>query len=173
MYLNKYFVCIHIINVCFILQVLSLVVFICITSHAWYSVVGGGWVQFVSISCLITVLILWIFFMLRIIYKLPGPWSLIVSIFILRSYYLCYGSVITMVSLRQLLFQLTDLSIFLAQNKGLHCVWILQPYLFPNKRPQGATIGVSVFLYTFLYHAALMISVALYFYLQNSLIITF
>lgn len=66
-------------------MVLSLIVFICITSHAWYSVVGGGWVQFVSISCLITVLILWIFFMLRIIYKLPGPWALIILI-----YYIVY-----------------------------------------------------------------------------------
>lgn len=67
-------------------MVLSLIVFICISSHAWYSLYGGGWVQFVSISCLITVLILWIFFMLRIIYKLPGPWTLIILI-----YYIVYS----------------------------------------------------------------------------------
>ncbi|XP_052059627.1 CKLF-like MARVEL transmembrane domain-containing protein 7 isoform X2 [Mytilus californianus] len=62
-------------------MVLSLIVFICVTSHPGYSYIGGGWVQFVSISCLITVLILWIFFMLRIIYKLPGPWMLIILIY--------------------------------------------------------------------------------------------
>lgn len=62
-------------------MVLSLIIFICVTSHPYYSHIGGGWVQFVSISCLITVLILWIFFMLRIIYKLPGPWMLIILIY--------------------------------------------------------------------------------------------
>ncbi|XP_063416631.1 plasmolipin-like [Mytilus trossulus] len=59
-------------------MVLSLIVFICVSFHSYH---GGGWVQFVSISCLITVLILWIFFMLRIIYKLPGPWMLIILIY--------------------------------------------------------------------------------------------
>ncbi|VDH89118.1 Hypothetical predicted protein [Mytilus galloprovincialis] len=62
-------------------MVLSLIIFICVTSHPGYFTIGGGWVQFVSISCLITVLILWIFFMLRIIYKLPGPWMLIILIY--------------------------------------------------------------------------------------------
>lgn len=76
-------------------MVLSLIVFICISTTGWYSQIGGGWVQFVAISFLITVLILWIFFMMRIIYKLPGPWTLIILIyFIVYSIFFLIGFLI-------------------------------------------------------------------------------
>ncbi|CAC5413824.1 unnamed protein product [Mytilus coruscus] len=60
--------------------ILSLLVFLCITSDPWFSYVGGGWVQFNSLSCMITVLILWILLLFRAIYKLPGFWMLYILI---------------------------------------------------------------------------------------------
>ncbi|XP_063416741.1 plasmolipin-like isoform X2 [Mytilus trossulus] len=60
--------------------ILSLIVFLCITSNPWHSYVGGGWVQFNSMSCMITVLILWLLLLCRVIYKLPGFWMLYILI---------------------------------------------------------------------------------------------
>ena len=60
-------------------QALALLTFIC--SIVWYAWTdnGGGWVQFVSMSAFISTLILFLFYLLGIYGRLPGPWNLIVS----------------------------------------------------------------------------------------------
>ena len=60
-------------------QVLDLVGFICASVWIYWAAYGGGWVQFVTMAAFITTLLLFGFHLFRIIYKLPGPWGLIVS----------------------------------------------------------------------------------------------
>ena len=60
-------------------QVLDIIAFICASIHIGWGPYGGGWVQFVTMSAFITTLLLFGFHLFRIIYKLPGPWGLIVS----------------------------------------------------------------------------------------------
>ncbi|XP_041376051.1 plasmolipin-like [Gigantopelta aegis] len=63
-------------------MVVSIIVLICasVDSIYWYSR-GGGWVQFVAASALITVIILFIFHFMHIINRLPGPWTFIEFIY--------------------------------------------------------------------------------------------
>ena len=60
-------------------QVLDLIAFICASVWIYWAAYGGGWVQFVTMAAFITTLLLFGFHLFRIIYKLPGPWGLIVS----------------------------------------------------------------------------------------------
>lgn len=55
---------------------LDILVLICASIDNWYSL-GGGWVQFVAASALVTTAILFIFHFFHIISRLPGPWVLI------------------------------------------------------------------------------------------------
>ena len=59
---------------------MDLIAFICASVWIYWGPYGGGWVQFVTMSAFITTLLLFFFHLFRIIYKLPGPWGLIVSI---------------------------------------------------------------------------------------------
>ncbi|KAL3860812.1 hypothetical protein ACJMK2_010878 [Sinanodonta woodiana] len=65
--------------------VLDIIAFICAVWVYWVNL-GGGWVQFVTMSAFITTLIFFFFHLFRIIYKLPGPWGLIELI-----YYVLYS----------------------------------------------------------------------------------
>ncbi|XP_064610335.1 CKLF-like MARVEL transmembrane domain-containing protein 7 [Liolophura sinensis] len=60
--------------------VLSIIAFICATVYPW-AYGGGGWVQFVTISTFVGVLVLFIFHFMHIISRLPGPWMLIEFIY--------------------------------------------------------------------------------------------
>ncbi|OWF37974.1 CKLF-like MARVEL transmembrane domain-containing protein 7 [Mizuhopecten yessoensis] len=66
-------------------MVLDLILFICASANIYFSNSGGGWVQFVAISALITTLLFFLFHLLRVIGRLPGPWGLIEFI-----YYIVY-----------------------------------------------------------------------------------
>lgn len=59
---------------------LDILVLICASIEYWYSI-GGGWVQFVAASALVTTLILFIFHFFNIISRLPGPWIFIEFIY--------------------------------------------------------------------------------------------
>ncbi|XP_069113837.1 MARVEL domain-containing protein 1-like [Argopecten irradians] len=70
-------------------MVLDLILFICASANIYFSNSGGGWVQFVAISALITTLLFFLFHLLRVIGRLPGPWGLIEFI-----YYIVYDVLI-------------------------------------------------------------------------------
>ncbi|KAL8581129.1 hypothetical protein ACOMHN_033577 [Nucella lapillus] len=59
---------------------LDILVLICASIDNWYSL-GGGWVQFVAASALVTTAILFFFHFFHIISRLPGPWTLIEFIY--------------------------------------------------------------------------------------------
>lgn len=59
--------------------VLSLITFICASVKSEFVKLGGGWVQFVSMTALIICTVLLIFYLTSLINRLPGPWPLIVS----------------------------------------------------------------------------------------------
>ncbi|XP_050399060.1 plasmolipin isoform X2 [Patella vulgata] len=61
-------------------MVLSIIVLIC-SSIVYWSHLGGGWVQFVAATALITTIILFILHFMHIIHRLPGPWVFIVFIY--------------------------------------------------------------------------------------------
>lgn len=63
---------------------LDILVLICASIDNWYAI-GGGWVQFVSASALITTVILFIFHFFHIISRIPGP-----IVFIEFIYYCVY-----------------------------------------------------------------------------------
>lgn len=60
--------------------VASIITFICASVVPW-GYLGAGWVQFVSISAFITALIWFIFYLIGVIYRFPGPWILIEFIY--------------------------------------------------------------------------------------------
>lgn len=60
-------------------QVVDILVLICASIDNWYSI-GGGWVQFVAASAMITTIILFIFHFFNIMSRLSGPWNFIVSL---------------------------------------------------------------------------------------------
>lgn len=70
-------------------MVLDLILFICASANIYFSNSGGGWVQFVAISALITTLLFFLFHLLKVIGRLPGPWHLIEFI-----YYIVYDVLI-------------------------------------------------------------------------------
>ncbi|XP_033755646.1 CKLF-like MARVEL transmembrane domain-containing protein 8 [Pecten maximus] len=70
-------------------MVLDLILFICASANIYFSNSGGGWVQFVAISALITTLLFFLFHLLRVIGRLPGPWGMIEFI-----YYIVYDVLI-------------------------------------------------------------------------------
>ncbi|PVD20616.1 hypothetical protein C0Q70_18774 [Pomacea canaliculata] len=59
---------------------LDILVLICASIDNWYHL-GGGWVQFVAASALVTTVILFIFHFLHLISRLPGRWNLIEFIY--------------------------------------------------------------------------------------------
>lgn len=61
---------------------MSVITFICASVWPYFSLIGGPWVQFVSITAFLTTLVLFILYLFGIIYKIPAviPWVLIVSI---------------------------------------------------------------------------------------------
>lgn len=61
--------------------VLVFVAFICASVDIWWGSYGGGWVQFVTMSAFITTLVFFLFHLLRVIGRLPGPWILIEFIY--------------------------------------------------------------------------------------------
>ncbi|BFZ13083.1 hypothetical protein BsWGS_16122 [Bradybaena similaris] len=56
--------------------ILCILVLICASIDYWYHL-GGGWVQFVAASAMITTIILFIFHFFNINSRLAGPWGLI------------------------------------------------------------------------------------------------
>ncbi|KAK3085369.1 hypothetical protein FSP39_002235 [Pinctada imbricata] len=69
--------------------VLCLITFICASAnYAFSCCYGGGWVQFVAMSALITTLLFFLFHLFRVIRKLPGPWVFIVSASLMLYVYL-------------------------------------------------------------------------------------
>lgn len=66
-------------NLFSILQVLDLIAFICASVYIVWGRYGGGWVQFVTISAFITTLVWFIFYLLKIVHRLPVMWVMIVS----------------------------------------------------------------------------------------------
>lgn len=60
---------------------IGLIIIICVATVTWWSShSSGGFIVFVAIFSMITTLVLFAFHLTNIIYKLPGPWVLIVSI---------------------------------------------------------------------------------------------
>uniref|UniRef100_A0A0B6XZD1 MARVEL domain-containing protein n=1 Tax=Arion vulgaris TaxID=1028688 RepID=A0A0B6XZD1_9EUPU len=60
--------------------ILCILVLICASIEYWYPI-GGGWVQFVSASAMITTIILFIFHFFNLFARLPGPWHFIEFIY--------------------------------------------------------------------------------------------
>jgi hypothetical protein len=60
--------------------ILCILVLICASIDYWYHL-GGGWVQFVAASAMVTTIILFIFHFFDIIPRLPGPWHFIEFIY--------------------------------------------------------------------------------------------
>ncbi|CAG5131981.1 unnamed protein product [Candidula unifasciata] len=60
--------------------ILCILVLICASIDYWYHL-GGGWVQFVSASAMITTIILFIFHFFNVHSRLSGPWNFIEFIY--------------------------------------------------------------------------------------------